>query len=168
MLPHQPFALQPQRRRAVGPGQRPARPPRRRSPRARAAVATSERQHRPGRWRCRSPSRPGMRPEGIGRFGSLIASTCAVEPVVDRLAGAADQRPGQQRCPATISGQRPVAGSPEETTPQANAHIGANQVIGFSSSRQADSGRARGACGASIASHRHALSRPRPGRSPRP
>jgi hypothetical protein len=29
-------------------------------------------------------------------------------------------------------------GWPEDTTPQANAHIGGNQVIGFRSSRMAD------------------------------
>ncbi len=39
--------------------------------------------------------------------------------------------------PATATGQRPWKAAPEETTPQAKAHIGANHVIGFSSSRSA-------------------------------
>jgi hypothetical protein len=32
------------------------------------------------------------------------------------------------RIPARITGQRPWTGTPDETTPQAKAHIGANQV----------------------------------------
>ena len=40
--------------------------------------------------------------------------------------------------PAAISGQRRASGTPDETTPQAKAHIGGNQVIGFSNSTTAD------------------------------
>ncbi len=47
--------------------------------------------------------------------------------------------------PATITGQRPPSGTPEETTPQPKAHIGGNQVIGLSSSSTA--GRRPGADG---------------------
>ncbi|GAC1620618.1 MAG: hypothetical protein NVS9B10_02530 [Nevskia sp.] len=35
-------------------------------------------------------------------------------------------------------GQRPEGGVPDATTPQANAHMGGNQVIGFRSSATAD------------------------------
>ena len=45
--------------------------------------------------------------------------------------------------PSTASGQRCDSGAPEETTPHMNAHIGANQVIGFSSSSTADADGAR-------------------------
>jgi hypothetical protein len=37
-----------------------------------------------------------------------------------------------------ISAQCPANGCPEATTPQANAHIGGNQVIGFSNSAIAE------------------------------
>ena len=33
-----------------------------------------------------------------------------------------------------MAGQRPLPGTPEDTAPQPNAHIGGNQVMGFSSS----------------------------------
>jgi hypothetical protein len=39
--------------------------------------------------------------------------------------------------PATMSGHRPSGETPEDTTPHPNAHIGGNQVIGFSSSTTA-------------------------------
>ena len=41
--------------------------------------------------------------------------------------------------PTTMIHQRPSAETPEATTPQAKAHIGGNQVIGFRSSATADS-----------------------------
>jgi hypothetical protein len=38
------------------------------------------------------------------------------------------------KMPTMISGQRPSGDTPEATTPHEKAHIGGNQVIGFSSS----------------------------------
>jgi hypothetical protein len=43
----------------------------------------------------------------------------------------------QSATPSRISSQRPSNGVPAETMPQPKAHIGANQVIGFNSSRTA-------------------------------
>jgi hypothetical protein len=40
--------------------------------------------------------------------------------------------------PAKAVYQFSIMGAPEDTTPQANAHIGGNQVIGFKSSKTAD------------------------------
>ena len=40
--------------------------------------------------------------------------------------------------PATIKGQRGPHYAPEDTTPQPNAHIGGNQVIGFNNSSTTD------------------------------
>jgi hypothetical protein len=40
--------------------------------------------------------------------------------------------------PLKISHKRSDKGWPEETTPQANAHMGGNQVTGFKSSKTAD------------------------------
>ena len=46
--------------------------------------------------------------------------------------------------PVRIAGHRPPTGTPDETTPQPNAHIGANQVIGFKGLRTApETGRVR-------------------------
>src|SRR6478672_223331 len=75
-----------------------------------------------------------MRPEGIGRFGSLMASTCRSYQsftawLVPHTIGPASSTP------ATISGQRCPGEMPDETMPHPNAHIGGNQVIGFNSSR---------------------------------
>jgi hypothetical protein len=75
-----------------------------------------------------------MRPEGIGRPGSLIASTWRSNQslqawLVPQTSGPASNTPD------TMIGHRPEAGPAKDMTPQANAHIGANQVIGFKSSR---------------------------------
>src|SRR4051812_36159158 len=75
-----------------------------------------------------------MRPDGIGRSGSLMASTCRSYQsftawLVPHTIGPASNTP------ATISGQRWPGEMPDETIPQPNAHIGGNQVIGFKSSR---------------------------------
>ena len=40
--------------------------------------------------------------------------------------------------PTSATGQMPVMETPEDTTPQAKAHIGGNHVIGFSNSRTAE------------------------------
>ncbi len=78
-----------------------------------------------------------MRPDGIGRFGSLMASTSRshqslIAWLIAQTSGPASTMP--------VSAMRPLAriGWPEETTPQANAHIGGNQVIGFNSSSTAE------------------------------
>ena len=79
------------------------------------------------------PQRPGMRPEGIGRFGSLIASTWRSNQSL--MAWLLPQTSGPaSRPPAMIAIQWPAAGWPEETTPHMKAQMGGNQVIGFSSS----------------------------------
>ena len=78
-----------------------------------------------------------MRPDGIGRSGSLIASTwrsyqSLAAWLVAHTIGPASSHAGR------IAGHRcPRPATPDETTPQPNAHIGANQVIGFRSSRTA-------------------------------
>jgi len=79
-----------------------------------------------------SPQRPGMRPDGIGRFGSLIASTCLSYQsftawLVPQTSGPASSMPLIRK------GQRSASETPEDTTPHMNAHIGGNQVIGLSS-----------------------------------
>jgi hypothetical protein len=69
----------------------------------------------------------------MGRLGSLIASTCRSNQsftawLVPHTIGPARITPrisAHQRCPS---------GTPDETTPQPKAHIGANHVIGFSNS----------------------------------
>ena len=77
-----------------------------------------------------------MRPEGMGRFGSLIASTALAHQSVTAWLVAQTRGPASMT-PAGTKDQRERAGTPEETMPQPKAHIGANQVIGFKSSRTA-------------------------------
>ena len=70
-----------------------------------------------------------MRPDGIGRSGSLMASTWrSNQSFTAWLVPQTIGRPA--RTPPATTAQLPVDGTPEETTPQPNAHIGANQVIG--------------------------------------
>src|ERR1700754_2354814 len=74
-----------------------------------------------------------MRPDGIGRSGSLMASTCRSYQsftawLVPHTIGPASNTP------ATINVQRWPGATPDETMPQPSAHIGGNQVIGFSNS----------------------------------
>ena len=62
------------------------------------------------------PQRPGMRPEGIGRSGSLMASTSRSNQsltawLVAQIAGPASTTP------ASASGQREDSGAPDDTTP---------------------------------------------------
>src|SRR5271169_3553752 len=75
-----------------------------------------------------------MRPDGIGRSGSLMASTCRSYQsftawLVPHTIGPASTTP------TMISGQRWPGTTPDETMPQPSAHIGGNQVIGLSNSR---------------------------------
>ena len=83
------------------------------------------------------PQRPGMRPDGMGRCGSLMASTWRSNQSFTAWLVAHTSGPASST-PSTISGQRPASGTPEATTPQAKAHIGGNQVIGLSNSATAD------------------------------
>src|SRR5262245_32281836 len=83
------------------------------------------------------PQRPGKRPEGIGRCGSLIASTSRSNQSLTAWLVAHTAGPASST-PSSTTGQRPSSGAPEATTPQPKAHIGGNQVIGFRSSAIAD------------------------------
>src|ERR1700744_2285287 len=78
-----------------------------------------------------------MRPDGIGRSGSLMASTCRSYQsftawLVPHTIGPASTTP------TMINGQRCPIPTPDETIPQPSAHIGGNQVIGFSNSSTTD------------------------------
>ncbi len=64
-----------------------------------------------------NPQRPGIRPEGIGRSGSLIASTCRSHQSF--AAWLIPQTTGPARItPRSTSQGRSESGAPEETTPQ--------------------------------------------------
>ena len=78
-----------------------------------------------------------MRPDGIGRCGSLIASTSRSYQSLTAWLVAQTSGPAS-RMPATATGQCCGSATPDETTPQPNAHIGGNQVIGLKSSRMAE------------------------------
>src|SRR5512147_1215619 len=84
-----------------------------------------------------SPQRPGMRPEGIGRSGSLIASTWRSNQSLTAWLVAQTIGPASST-PTATSAQRSAQLWPEATAPQANAHMGGNQVMGLSSSATAD------------------------------
>src|SRR3954468_4112010 len=75
-----------------------------------------------------------MRPEGIGRSGSLMASTCRSNQSLTAWLVAQTSGPATSK-PPSVAGHRSGAMTPDETTPQPKAHIGANQVIGFRSTR---------------------------------
>src|SRR5260363_163547 len=96
-----------------------------------------------------------MRPDGIGRCGSLSASTWRSNQSLTAWLVAQTIGPASTR-PATTIGQRGASAAPDETTPQPNAQIGGNQVIGFNSSRTA-AGWIRGASGAGAISVMAAL-----------
>jgi hypothetical protein len=83
------------------------------------------------------PQRPGMRPEGMGRCGSLMASTCRSNQSFTAWLLAHTKGPANNT-PQTIKPQWPANASPEDTTPQAKAHMGGNQVMGLSSSATVD------------------------------
>jgi hypothetical protein len=78
-----------------------------------------------------------MRPDGIGRFGSLIASTCRSNQSFTAWLVAQTMGPAKTKPPNT-NGHCSGMDWPEDTTPQANAHMGGNQVTGLSSSKTAD------------------------------
>ena len=79
------------------------------------------------------PHWPGMRPDGIGRCGSLIASTCRSNQSLAAWLVAHTKGPASA-IPMAARAHLSCKGTPEATTPQAKAHIGGNQVIGFSNS----------------------------------
>ena len=90
------------------------------------------------------PQRPGMRPEGIGRLGSLMASTCRSNQSLTAWLLAHTSGPVSTK-PSASKPHCAMRSCPEATTPQAKAHIGGNQVIGLSNSATVPSaGRVRG------------------------
>ena len=74
-----------------------------------------------------------MRPDGIGRPGWLIRSTSRSNQSLIACDAPHISGPASTM-PSSATGQARRSGTPDETTPQPKAHIGANQVIGFSSS----------------------------------
>ena len=93
----------------------------------------------------RRPQLPGMRPLGIGRLGSLMASTWRSNQSFTAWLVAQTIGPARMT-PINASHQRSPKGTPDATTPQAKAHIGGNQVIGLNSSATAGhSGKVRAA-----------------------
>jgi hypothetical protein len=79
------------------------------------------------------PHWPGMRPEGMGRLGSLMASTCRSNQSFTAWLLAHTKGPHSTK-PAKISSAWSEKLWPEATTPQAKAHMGGNHVMGLSSS----------------------------------
>src|ERR1700744_5890640 len=75
-----------------------------------------------------------MRPDGIGRSGSLMASTWRSNQSCPPGRFAPPGGPASST-PAITVGQRCPTLAPDEMMPQPKAHIGGNQVIGLSSSR---------------------------------
>src|SRR6478672_5094727 len=90
-----------------------------------------------------SPQRPAMRPDGIGRSGSFIASTWRSNQSLTAWLVPHTKGP-VSAMPAITKAQRPLGELPEETIPHPNAQIGGNQVIGLSSS-STSAGLGRGA-----------------------
>ena len=125
--------LQPDRWRAVGPGQRKANDCRA-NPHTPSDGAQSSSERLVQMTAIYKPQRPGMRPDGIGRSGSLMASTCRSNQSLTAWLVRTTIGPAQQARRQRSTATAVLAGAPEETMPQPNAHIGGNQVIGFSSS----------------------------------
>ena len=83
------------------------------------------------------PHLPGIRPDGIGRFGSLIASTCRSNQSFTAWLDAQTKGPVNTKPKITVS-QWSLNEVPEVIAPHKKAHMGGNHVIGFKSSRIAD------------------------------
>ena len=79
------------------------------------------------------PHFPGMRPDGMGRLGSLMASTWRSYQSLTAWLVAHTNGPANAT-PTSANGQLLCKGTPDATTPQANAHIGGNHVTGLNSS----------------------------------
>ena len=84
-----------------------------------------------------SPQRPGMRPDGMGRLGSLIASTCRSNQSFTAWLAAQMAGPANT-IPAKATTQWVLSEAPEETAPHMKAHMGANHVTGFNNSNTAE------------------------------
>ena len=80
-----------------------------------------------------NPQVPAIRPDGIGRSGWLMASTCRSNQSLTAWLVPHPSGPVNST-PAIRNGQRCAIGTPEETTPHMKAHIGGNQVTGLSNS----------------------------------
>ena len=78
-----------------------------------------------------------MRPDGMGRCGSLMASTSRSYQSLMAWLMAHTSGPAKIM-PVKAVYQFVENGNAGGTTPQAKAHMGGNHVIGFSSSRMAD------------------------------
>jgi hypothetical protein len=73
----------------------------------------------------------------MGLWGSLMASTSrSCQSLMAWLM--AQTRGPASSTPVSATGHCAATGTPDDATPQANAHIGGNQVTGLSSSRTAD------------------------------
>ena len=133
-LPHQPFSF------SLSGGALYAqakKTPTRVAANAQIPSARPSRRERPDQIIARyRPHWPGIRPDGIGRFGSLIASTCRSYQsftawLEAHTIGPASSMPPSRRC------MFPKKGWPLETAPHMKAHIAANQVTGLKSSSTA-------------------------------
>ena len=90
---------------------------------------------------------PGLPPEmeGHGAGMTTTVEDCLTQADVDKGFGELVKKGQNGECSherftvahGTIDGQRSLTGSPDATTPQPKAHIGANQVMGLSSSSTA-------------------------------
>ena len=125
--------FQPEGRSAVSPGKRQTDNRRVQNPRPR--IRRDQRRDRPDAGDIKTPP-AGNLPEGMGRSGSLMASTSRSYQSLTAWLVAQIRGPARA-IPATTTVQCAGAKSPLETTPQPNAHMGANHVIGLSSSRTA-------------------------------
>src|SRR4051812_22185535 len=81
------------------------------------------------------PSTPCLLPRLLNVLGFADGGSLTLPSAATTLEVAPAHEQGKS---ITARCQRPLPPRPEETTPQEKAHIGANQVTGFSSSRQAD------------------------------
>ena len=81
-----------------------------------------------------NPQFPGIRPDGIGLFGSFIVSTCLSHQSL--AAWLIPQTTGPATITPSISKSKfSTTEIPDDITPQAKAHMGGNHVIGLRSSR---------------------------------
>ena len=79
------------------------------------------------------PQRPGRRPDGMGRFGSLMASTSRSYQSLTTWLVAHTKGP-VRITPAMSRSQCSAMLTPEDTTPHVKAHMGGNHVMGCSTS----------------------------------
>ena len=125
--------FQPEGRRRVNPGERQTDDGSVENPLT-EKHDPDQRSDRPDARRCKTPW-PGILPEGYGRSGLLMASTSRSYQsltawLVSQIKGPASATPRQR-----LSGAQGRIARLEAATP--TAHMGANHVIGLSSSRTA-------------------------------